>query len=167
LVHVVIIQWVGVSVNIVFFIEIVGTNPIILFDDKENCHKENNKNGPLRMLTSYSRMLLKWMMITDGSDGMILSFLCPMLLSRQTVMFAIHPLVQEKYPMSVKILGYLARGSGKQMQIALVSYPDSLVLALVCMFIYYNIYNRLTTGDLRSPMQMLPNVLQNVQGGLW
>jgi hypothetical protein len=43
LVPVVIIQWVGVSVNVVFFIEIVGTNPGILFDDKENCHKENNK----------------------------------------------------------------------------------------------------------------------------
>jgi hypothetical protein len=25
-----------------------------------------------------------------------------------------------------------------------------------------HIYNRLTTGDLRSPMQMLPNVLQDV-----
>jgi hypothetical protein len=43
LVHVVIIQRVGVSINVVFFIEIVGTNPGILFDDKENCHKENNK----------------------------------------------------------------------------------------------------------------------------
>jgi hypothetical protein len=119
------------------------------------------------MLSSYSWMLLKWMMITVGSDRMILSFLCLVLLSRQIVMFAIHPLVQEKYPTSVKILGYLGRGSGEQMQITLVSYPDSLVLALVCMFIFYNIYNRLTTGDLRSPMQMLPNVLQNVQGGPW
>jgi hypothetical protein len=45
------------------------------------------------------------------------------------------------------------------MQITLISYLDSLVLALVCMFIYYNLYNRLTIGDLRSPMQMLPNVL--------
>jgi hypothetical protein len=43
LVPVVIIQRVGVSVNVVFFIEIVGTNLGILFDDKENCHKENNK----------------------------------------------------------------------------------------------------------------------------
>jgi hypothetical protein len=43
LVHVVIIQQVGVSINAVFFIEIVGTHPVILFDDNENCHKENNK----------------------------------------------------------------------------------------------------------------------------
>jgi hypothetical protein len=107
------------------------------------------------------------MMITVGSDGMILSFLCVVLLSRQTFMFAIRPLVQEKYPTSAKILGYLGRGSVEQMQITLVSYPNSLVLTLVCMFIFYNIYNRLTTGDLRSPIQMLPNVLQNVQGGLW
>jgi hypothetical protein len=124
------------------------------------------KSGPSRMLSSYSRMLLKRMMITIGSDRMILSFLCLVLLSRQTVMLAICPLVQEKYPTSMKILRYLGRGSGEQMQITLVSYPDSLVLALVCMFIYYNIYIRLTTRDLRSPMQMLPNCLQDVQGGL-
>jgi hypothetical protein len=34
----VIIQQLGVSLNVVFLIEIVGTNPGILFDDKENCH---------------------------------------------------------------------------------------------------------------------------------
>jgi hypothetical protein len=87
-------------------------------------------------------------MITAGSNGMILSFLCLMLLSQQTVMFAIHPLVQEKYPTFAEILEFLGRGSREQMQITLVSYPDSLFLALACMFIYYNIYNRLTTGDL-------------------
>jgi hypothetical protein len=34
----VIIQQLGVSLNVVFLIEIVGTNLGILFDDKENCH---------------------------------------------------------------------------------------------------------------------------------
>jgi hypothetical protein len=41
--------------------------------------------------------------------------------------------------MCVKILGHLGRESGEQMQITLVSYPDSLVFALVCLFIFYNI----------------------------
>jgi hypothetical protein len=77
--------------------------------------------------------------MTVGSDRMIVSFLCLMLLSQQTVMFTIHPLVQEKYPTSTKILGYLGRGSGEQMQIMLVSYPNSLVFALVCSLIFYNI----------------------------
>jgi hypothetical protein len=27
----------------IFFIEILGTNPGIVFDDKENCHKEDNE----------------------------------------------------------------------------------------------------------------------------
>jgi hypothetical protein len=76
-------------------------------------------------------MLLKQMMMTVGSDGMIVSFLCLVLRSRQIVMFAIRPLVQEKYPTCAKILGHLGRGSGEQMQITLVSYLDSLIFALV------------------------------------
>jgi hypothetical protein len=89
------------------------------------------KKGPLRILTFRSQMLLKRMMMTVGSDGMIVSFLCLVLRSRQTVMFAIRPLVQEKYPTRAKILGHLGRGSGEQMKITLVSYPDSLIFALV------------------------------------
>jgi hypothetical protein len=72
-----------------FFIEILGTNPGIVFDDKENYHQKDNKKGPLRMLSFRSQMLLKWMMMTVGSDGMIVSFLCLVLSSRQTVIFAI------------------------------------------------------------------------------
>jgi hypothetical protein len=87
------------------------------------------KNEHSRMLSSCSRMLVKQMMMTVGSDGMIVSFLCLMLISRQTVMFAIHPLVEDKYPTSMKILGYLGRGSGEQMQIMLVSYPNTLLFA--------------------------------------
>jgi hypothetical protein len=30
-----------------FFIEILGTNPGIVFDDKENCHQEDNKKKGL------------------------------------------------------------------------------------------------------------------------
>jgi hypothetical protein len=60
-------------------------------------------------------------MMTIGSDKIIVSFLCLALLSRQTVMFPIRPLFQEKYPTSVKILGYLGRGLGEQMQIVLVN----------------------------------------------
>jgi hypothetical protein len=93
-------------------------------------------------------MLLKRMMMTVGLDGMILSFLCLMFLSQQTIMFAVHPLVHEKCPTFTKILGLIGSGSREQMQITFVSYPDSLVFALVCMFIFFNIYNRLTTGDL-------------------
>jgi hypothetical protein len=51
------------------------TNPGIVFQDKENCHQEDNKKGPLRMLSFHSRMLLKGMMMTVGSDEMIVSFL--------------------------------------------------------------------------------------------
>jgi hypothetical protein len=40
----------------------------IVFDDKENGHLEDNKKGPLWMLSFRSRMLLKWMMMTLGSD---------------------------------------------------------------------------------------------------
>jgi hypothetical protein len=53
-------------------------------------------------------------------------------------MFAIRLLVQEKYPMRVKILGHLGGGSGEQIQVTLLSYPDSLVFALVCSLIFYN-----------------------------
>jgi hypothetical protein len=59
-----------------FFIEILGTNPGFVFDDKENCHQEDNKKGPLRMLSFHSQMLLKWMMMIVGSDEMIVLFLC-------------------------------------------------------------------------------------------
>jgi hypothetical protein len=103
-----------------------------VFNDKENCHKEDNKKGPLMMLSFHSRILLKWMMMTVGSNGMIVLSLCMVLCSRQTVMFAIWPLVQEKYPTCVKILEHLGRGSWEQMQTPLISYPDSLVFALVC-----------------------------------
>jgi hypothetical protein len=41
--------------------------------------------------------------------------------------------------MCTKILGHLRRGSGEQMQIRLVSYPNSLVFALVYLLIFYNI----------------------------
>jgi hypothetical protein len=122
-----------------FFIEILGTNSDIVFDDKENDHQEDNKKGHLRVLSFRIRMLLKWMMMTVGSDGTIVSFLCLVLRHRQTVMFAIRPLVQEKYPMCAKILEHLRRGSGEQMQIILVSYPNSLVFVLVCSLIFYNI----------------------------
>jgi hypothetical protein len=37
-VHVLIFQQFGASLNVVFFIENLGTNPSIVFDDKENCH---------------------------------------------------------------------------------------------------------------------------------
>jgi hypothetical protein len=77
--------------------------------------------------------------MTIGSDGMIVLFQYLVLHSQQIVMFAIRPLVQEKYSPCVKILGHLGRGSGEQMQITLVSYPDSLVFALVCSLIFYNI----------------------------
>jgi hypothetical protein len=70
-----------------------------------------------------------------GSDRMIVLFLCLVLHSQQTVMFVIRPLVQEKYPMCAKILGHLGRGSGEQMQITLVSYPDSLVF---CISVFVN-----------------------------
>jgi hypothetical protein len=80
------------------------------------------------MLSFRSRMLLKQIMMTVGLDEMIVSFLCLVLCSRQIVMFPIRPLVQEKYLLCMKILGHLGRGSGEQMQIMLVSYPDSLVL---------------------------------------
>jgi hypothetical protein len=83
--------------------------------------------------------LLKWMIMTLGSDGMIVSFICLVLRSRQTVMFAIRPLVQEKYPMSAMILGHLGRGSREQMQITLVSYSDSLVFALAFSLFFYKI----------------------------
>jgi hypothetical protein len=94
------------------FLDILGMNPNIMFDDKENCHQEDNKKGPLRLLSSHSRMLLKQMMMTVGSDGMIILFLCLVLRSRKTVMFTIRPLVQEKYPTCAKILWHLGRGSG-------------------------------------------------------
>jgi hypothetical protein len=84
-------------------------------------HRKIIKNRHSRMLSFCSWMLLKWMMMTVGSDGMIVSFLCLVLLSRQNVMFAIRPLVQEKYPTFAKILGYLGRGSGEPMQITLVN----------------------------------------------
>jgi hypothetical protein len=80
-----------------------------VIDDKENCHQLDNKKGPLRMLSFRSRMLLKQMMMIVDSNGMIVSFLCLVLCSQQIVMFAIHPLVQEKYPMCARILGYLGR----------------------------------------------------------
>jgi hypothetical protein len=60
-----------------------------VFDDKENNHQEDNKKGPLWMLSFRSQMLLKWMMMTLGLDGMIVSFLCLVLCSRQIVMLAI------------------------------------------------------------------------------
>jgi hypothetical protein len=85
----------------------LSTQPGFVFVDKENCHQEDNKKGPLRMLSFHSRMLLKQMMMSVGSDEMIVSFLYLVLRSRQTVMFAIRSLVQEKYPMCVKILGHL------------------------------------------------------------
>jgi hypothetical protein len=44
-VHVLIFQQLGVSLNVVFFIEILGTNPDIVFDGKEKCHQEDNKKG--------------------------------------------------------------------------------------------------------------------------
>jgi hypothetical protein len=138
-VHVLIFQQLGVSLNVIFFIEILGTNPDIVFDDKEKCHQEDNKKRPLRMLSFHSRILLKWMMMTVVSDEIIVSLLCLVLHNRQTVIFGIRPLVQEKYPMCTKILGHLGRGSGEQMQITLVSYPDSLVFAIVCSLIFYNI----------------------------
>jgi hypothetical protein len=65
-----------------FFIEILGTNPDIVFDDKEKCYPEDNKKGPLRMLSFHSRMLLKQMMMTDGSDIMIVLLLSLVLHSR-------------------------------------------------------------------------------------
>jgi hypothetical protein len=34
----------------VFLKKMVGTNPFIVFDDKENCDKEDKKKGPLCML---------------------------------------------------------------------------------------------------------------------
>jgi hypothetical protein len=77
--------------------------------------------------------------MTVGSDGMIVLFLCLVLRRRQTIMFAIRPLLQEKYPTCVKILGHLGRGSGEQLQITLVSYPDSLVFAVVCSLFFYDI----------------------------
>jgi hypothetical protein len=110
-----------------------------MFDDKVSCHQEDNKKGPLRMLNFCSQMLLKQMMMTVGSYKMIVSFLCLMLCSWQTIIFAIQPLVQEKYPMCTKILGHLGRGLGEQIQITLVSYPDLLVFALVCSLFFYNI----------------------------
>jgi hypothetical protein len=79
------------------------------------------------------------MMMSVGSDGMIVSFLCLVLRSQQTVMFVIRLLVQEKCSTCVNILGHLGRGSGEQMQITLVSYLDSLIFALVCSLIFYNI----------------------------
>jgi hypothetical protein len=51
-------------------------------------------------------------------------------------MFAIRPLVQEKYPMRAMILGHLGSGLREQMQITLVSYPDLLVFALVFSLIF-------------------------------
>jgi hypothetical protein len=138
-VYVLIFQQLGVSLNVVFFYRNLSTQPGFVFVDKENCHQEDNKKGPLRMLSFHSRMLLKRMMMAVGSDGMIVSFLCLVLRSRQTVMFAIWSLVQEKYPMCMKILGHLRRELGEKMQIMLVSYPYSLVFALVCSLIFYNI----------------------------
>jgi hypothetical protein len=44
-VHVLIFEQLDVSLNVVFFIEILGTTPSIVFDDKENCHQEDNKKG--------------------------------------------------------------------------------------------------------------------------
>jgi hypothetical protein len=44
-VHVLIFQQLGVSLNVIFFIEILGTNPDIVFDGKEKCHQEDNKKG--------------------------------------------------------------------------------------------------------------------------
>jgi hypothetical protein len=85
-----------------------------VFDDKENCHQEDNKKGPLRMLSFRNRMLLKQMMMTVGSDGMIVPFLYLVLHNRQTIIFAIRPLVQKKYPTCAKILGHLGRGSGSK-----------------------------------------------------
>jgi hypothetical protein len=42
-VHVLIFQQLGVSLNVIFFIEILGTNTDIVFDDKEKCHQKDNK----------------------------------------------------------------------------------------------------------------------------
>jgi hypothetical protein len=61
------------------FIDILGINPSIVIDDKENYHQEDNKKGPLRLQSFHSQMLLKQMMMTVGSDGMIVSFLCVVL----------------------------------------------------------------------------------------
>jgi hypothetical protein len=58
-VHVLIFQQLGISLNVVFFIEILGTNPGIMFDDKEKCHQEDNKKGHLWVLSFHSWILLK------------------------------------------------------------------------------------------------------------
>jgi hypothetical protein len=56
-------------------------------------------------------------------------------------MFAIRPLVQEKYPTCVKILGHLGRGlGGENANNTLVSYADSLVFALV-FSLFFTTYN--------------------------
>jgi hypothetical protein len=81
------------------------------------------------------------MTMTLGSDAMIVLFLYLVLHSRQIVMFAIQPLVQEKYPMFTMILGHLGRGSREQMQITLLSYLDSLVSALVFLLNFFTKYN--------------------------
>jgi hypothetical protein len=67
----------------------------------------------------------------------------------------------------VKILGYLGRGSGEQNANNVGKLSRLISFCMYGIFIFYNIYNRLTTGDLLSHMQMSPNVLQDVQGGLW
>jgi hypothetical protein len=41
------------------FLDILGANRSIVFDAKENCHHEDNKKEPLRLLSFRSRMLLK------------------------------------------------------------------------------------------------------------
>jgi hypothetical protein len=64
-----------------------------VFDDKENYHQEDNKKRCLWMLSFHNQVLLKQMMMTVGSDEMIVLFQCLVLHSRQTVMFAIRPLV--------------------------------------------------------------------------
>jgi hypothetical protein len=74
-----------------FFTKFLGTNSSIVFDDKENCHQEDKEKKLLWILIFPNRTVLIQIMIILDSNRMIVTFLCLVLRSGQTVMFATYP----------------------------------------------------------------------------